>query len=687
MQCIERKNLTNVLPSLIFGKEVVKHKKGVIINISSIPAQSTINRVVGYSTSKAALDNYAKRALELALRFSEGLRRNAIAPCFLMLLFFVKSYGQDYFDVPETAFQTVLNTPVDIIQKGKGHYFVDFGKSFFGTVQIQSKVTQNDSLIFHLGEKLATLHTIDRNPGGSIRYQKTKLTINQPNTPVVLSLPANKKNTSQPAIQLPPSFGVVMPFRYVEIENLEIPIADIEILQKVFHYKFNDEASHFSSSNAILDTIWDLCKHTVKATSFTGFYVDGDRERLPYEADAYINQLSHYCLDNDYSIGKRTNQYFLDNPTWPTEWLLHTVLLFYHDFMYSGDIQTLASNYEALKLRTLLDLEREDGLISSKSKKMDQAFVSKLGFKNPETKIKDIVDWPPGQQDTGWKLKNAAGERDGYDMVPINTVVNSFYYRNLVLMSKIAGHLNKNEEVVFWNTKAEKVKRTINTKLFDKDKGIYIDGEGTNHASLHANMFPLAFGLVSEEYKKTVVAFIKSRGMACSVYGAQYLLDALFNADEASYALALLTAKHDRSWYNMIKIGSTMTLEAWDPAYKPNLDWNHAWGTAPTNIVTRHLWGVTPKTPGFETARIRPQLDDLTFSKIKVPTIKGYILGDYKKEGRQQTFKLILPKEMTAEFILPKHAKKVTINGTLITNNNTGSLSLQSGFNTIIINR
>ena len=603
--------------------------------------------------------------------------------CLLVLLFFVKSRGQDYFDIPETAFQTVLNAPVDVIQKGEGHYFIDFGKSFFGTVQILSKVAQNDSLILHLGEKLAAPQTIDRNPGGSIRYQKTKLRVSQPNTPIVLSLPANKKNTSPPAIQLPSTFGVIMPFRYLEIENLKIPITNIEIFQKAFHYKFNDEASHFSSSNTVLDAVWDLCKHTIKATSFTGFYVDGDRERLPYEADAYINQLSHYCLDNEYSIGKRTNQYFLDHPTWPTEWLLHTVLLFYHDFMYSGDVQMLARNYEALKRRTLFDLEREDGLISSKSKKMNQAFVSKLGFKNPQTRIRDIVDWPPGQQDTGWKLKNEAGERDGYEMVPINTVVNAFYYRNLVLMSKIAGHLDKNEEVVFWSTKAEKIKRTLNTKLLDKNRGIYIDGEGTEHASLHANMFPLAFGLVPEEHKKTVVAFIKSRGMACSVYGAQYLLEALFSAEEASCALALLTAKHDRSWYNMIKIGSTMTLEAWDPAYKPNLDWNHAWGTAPTNIIGRRLWGITPTEPGFKSVQIKPQLVDLQYTEIKLPTSKGSIVCHYRKGDSKQLFEVTLPVNMKGTFILPKGILAVEFNEKM--GKSTSELHLKSGLNSILI--
>lgn len=584
--------------------------------------------------------------------------------------------------VSVNEFESLTTAPVRTIKIGEGHYFIDFGKAYFGTVELLSNATQQDSLIIHLGEKISSENHIDRDPGSTIRYQKIKLDALSANDTISLKLTPNKKNTRPPAIQLPSSFGVIIPFRYVEIENLKFPFEELQLFQKAFHYRFNDDASYFESSNKVLDTIWNLCKHTIKATSFTGFYVDGDRERLPYEADAYINQLSHYSVDSVYAIAKRTNAYFLDNPTWPTEWLLHTVPLFYQDFMYTGDLKVLENNYEALKLKTLFDLEREDGLISARSEKMTPKLISQLGFDEPNIKIKDIVDWPPGQKDTGWKLKNAAGERDGYEMMPINTVVNAFYYYNLKLMTKIAATLGKIEEVEFWNVKALKVKKTINEKLFDSAKGIYVDGENSTHSALHANMFPLAFDLVPEEHLKTVINFIKSRGMACSVYGSQYLLEGLFKNEEANYALQLITnTTTDRSWWNMIKIGSTMTLEAWDTGYKPNLDWNHAWGTAPANIITRHLWGITPKTSGFKVAQIRPQMASLSHSKIKVPTKNGCINGSYKKSDNGEVYEIMLPKNMTATFILPKEALRVKLNEKIV--KRTKELQLESGLNII----
>ncbi|MBD0831863.1 SDR family oxidoreductase [Aestuariibaculum sediminum] len=75
----------SIIPSTIFGKEMVKHKSGVIINISSMAAERAITRVAGYSASKAAIDNYTKwLAVELATKYGDGLRVNAIAPGFFI---------------------------------------------------------------------------------------------------------------------------------------------------------------------------------------------------------------------------------------------------------------------------------------------------------------------------------------------------------------------------------------------------------------------------------------------------------------------------------------------------------------------------------------------------------------------------------------------------------------------------
>ena len=165
-------------------------------------------------------------------------------------------------------------------------------------------------------------------------------------------------------------------------------------------------------------------------------------------------------------------------------------------------------------------------------------------------------------------------------------------------MTLLARALEKTEDAREFEAKARQVYESFNAKFFDAAQGLYLDGEGSDHASLHANLFALDFGLVPADRQAKVADFVQSRGMACSVYGAQYLLEAMFKSGKDDYALRLMTAKGERSWPHMIELGSTMTLEAWDAKYKPNLTWNHAWGAAPANILSRFVLGVRPLSPG-----------------------------------------------------------------------------------------
>ena len=74
-----------VYPSIVFGEAMARQGKGSIINISSMAVYSAITRVPGYSTAKTAVDIFTKwMAMEMALKFSEKIRVNSIAPGFFI---------------------------------------------------------------------------------------------------------------------------------------------------------------------------------------------------------------------------------------------------------------------------------------------------------------------------------------------------------------------------------------------------------------------------------------------------------------------------------------------------------------------------------------------------------------------------------------------------------------------------
>ncbi|WP_215223969.1 sulfatase-like hydrolase/transferase [Echinicola shivajiensis] len=548
----------------------------------------------------------------------------------------------------------------EVFEKRGDAYFMDFGKAAFATMEFDYETAVADTLTFRLGEMLDG-QTINRTPPkkSTIRYQEIAFVVKPGKRRYQLTVKKDRRNTlPEKALTLPEGTPVLVPYRYAELEGAKGDLNKADFVQLAYHTYFDDHASDFQSSDSILNQVWDLCKYSIKATTFNGLYVDGDRERIPYEADAYLNQLSHYTTDREYAMARRTIEYFMEHPTWPTEWQQHVALMFYADYMYTGNTELIERYYEPLKYKTLFALANEDGLITST--KVDHDYMLKLGFKEGYSQVlTDIVDWPPGSF-TG--SKTSLGERDGYEFMPYNTVINAFYYKNMLIMAEFARIMGKPQESLDFALKAAKVKSALNKQMFDKERGVYVDGIGTNHASLHANMLPLAFDLVPEEHRESVLKFIQSRGMACSVYGAQYLMDGLYNAGAEDYALELLTDTSDRSWYNMIRVGSTITLEAWDYRYKNNLDWNHAWGAVPANIIPRGLWGIKPKIPGFSIAIIKPQMGSLKSSSIEVPTVLGAIKANYSYKGpRLQTYEIEIPANMVAEFSLNAEKGKVLI--------------------------
>lgn len=544
----------------------------------------------------------------------------------------------------------VDEAPVAIRNAAPGVTLVDFGRVAFGNLRLLPPAGASGRITVHFGEAMSD-GRINRKPPGTVRYALCQVTLGGA-TPLVAAPVADKRNTRQvtpdekpdqfghitpPAVLTPAAWGVVLPFRWIEIEGWPGELrAEHLRRQSAFAATWDDQAAAFNSSDDLLNRIWELCRYSIKATTFAGVYVDGDRERIPYEADAYLNQLSHYATDRDGQMARDTFDWLMQHPTWPTEWAAHMIFMAHADWMHTGDKAWLAARYESLKAKLLPGRRRADGLLTS------DAAVIKKG---------DLVDWPPA-------------ERDGFVFTPVNTVVNAFHLRALALMAELASALNREPEAKSYRDRERATRAVFQARLFDPARGVYRDGEGTDHASQHASLFPLAFGLVPADQRARVAAWVGSRGMACSVYAAQYLLEALFEAGAGDAALALITAPTDRSWKHMLASGTTISWEAWDQKYKPNQDWNHAWGAAPANLFPRFILGVQPLAPGWSRVVIRPHPGTLTRAEGKIPTPRGPILVNWTRDAAF-TLTVTLPPGVSARLELPAAdgSRGVTVGG------------------------
>lgn len=74
-----------ILPTMVFAKPMAEQKTGSIINFASESALRPLTRVAGYGVAKAAVVNWTKYlCAEMAMKFGEGIRVNAIAPGFIL---------------------------------------------------------------------------------------------------------------------------------------------------------------------------------------------------------------------------------------------------------------------------------------------------------------------------------------------------------------------------------------------------------------------------------------------------------------------------------------------------------------------------------------------------------------------------------------------------------------------------
>ncbi|WEV72619.1 family 78 glycoside hydrolase catalytic domain [Bifidobacterium sp. ESL0790] len=451
-------------------------------------------------------------------------------------------------------------------------------------------------------------------------------------------------------------------FRYVEIHAVpetsamdasttsvdDLNVAELlasgqlDVTSSALVYPKTTDAAMFSSSDPTLNEVWSLCARTIEACNGNIYADSWTRERAPYEADAWIQQQCHLALDDAPSLGRYTIDYLIANRTWPTEWPMYLILAVHDWWMHTGDDSQVANQYERLK--TLLPerfWNEEYGLI----------------VKDPGESSHtdgDLVDWPQS-------------ERDGFVFGRVNTVINALAAQTYSDMADLARILEQNEDADLFSQHAQRIRDGINTWLYDEECAVYCDGlvdvpgrrdterndsfavarddddmtgEGEpgdddaslmdtvriTHHSLHASAFALAFADVPDDRISSVADYLRSRGMACSVYVAAVYLEGLYRNGFGADADALIAAPAGlRTWGNMVRWQGGGTMEAWDPSLKPNLTYSHPWAASPAYLLPEGMLGIRPLEPGYSQFMVMPQLGDVREAEVKVPVRTGVI--------------------------------------------------------------
>lgn len=527
----------------------------------------------------------------------------------------VKNTFSDLQPTPTAKVVHQLELPELVVEKSPGNYFIDYGRTWIGGLSLDIDGTAGQVLDIRFGEALSAPQTV--------RYA-----MNTGNT-------YQDKWTLEAGQQHLETWGMRV-FRYAEVLGAPSGLTadDFPALAQV--YPYDPEGARFASSDDALNQVWELSRHTVDATNHN-LYVDSwTRERDAYEADSYLQMMANFFVSDDPTLGNYSLEYLLTGRTWPTEWPMYTILAFHDSYLQTGDTQALATNYDKLKQKLPDEwVEASTGLIRKNTGSNGAGSCTDC----------DIVDWP-------------AGERDGYVFRPYNTVINAIGHQSYLDMADIARALGKNADAESFTATATRLREAANARLFDDAKGAYRDGlnaDGTpvDHYAIQASVFASAFGLADAEQAASTAEYIRTRGMACSVYCAAFVIESLYNGDRADVANSFLTGTGLRSWMNMIAKGAGATMEAWDPSLKSNLTYSHPWAASPAYNVPQGMFGIRPSTPGYATFDVRPQPASVEWAGVRLPTLKGSIGAAHHTIGDRTDVGVHVPGNTVARVFVP----------------------------------
>ncbi len=426
-----------------------------------------------------------------------------------------------------------------------------------------------------------------------------------------------------------------------------------------------DQKGQFATSDPFLGKLWQACVDTTYLQMEDNILCDAQRERAVWSTGdgshglhgifmAYgdIPLTDHFFrsfLMSDIDSGMLRmayppkQEYFYNIPQFLLQWSTRVR----EQYLFTGRKQLLEELYPSVRKQIdWFEVHRDE-----------MGLLRDLPYWN-------FWDWTPT------------------DMRGANFTTNTLYIKALEDGAYLADELgNKKEDAARWRRIADEVK-TVSRKLFwNEEKGRFEDshykGKLTGVASEVGNANALLYGIATKEQTARIGKAFVDKNQALvetSPLYAGYVFDGLMEAGFTETALQMIRKRYAP----MINATDNPTIwEGWFPftGQQPFADNEasfrirdqirpfgvrslvHTGGILTGFILTTQILGVKPTAPGFSGFTIYPHTGDLTSARGLVPTPKGDIKVDWKKDTGAFTIYAEIPAGTTAEVVLERKAQ------------------------------
>ncbi len=505
--------------------------------------------------------------------------------------------------------------PVSVETLGTGTYRFDFGQMLSGWVQLRVS-----------GPRGAALH---------LRFvEDSKADYGQRDTYI---LKGEGNETWEPRFTW-------HAFRYLEVVRPPFPLTSDNVRARVVNTDVA-EIGTFESSNRLFNRILENYKRTQLANMHGGVPSDcPHRERRGYTGDGQISApaalynfdmaafYTKWMADIADAQNQRTgyvpNTAPYENGGGGTAWGSAVVLIPWDMYLFYGDVRVLRKNYVAMK-KWVAYLSRQrdaDGLIQER----------------------ELGEWVPPEPTA----------------VPASLVSSAYFYRDLVLLSKIARILGHEQDAGRFEALALKTRAAFNRRYLDPERASYSIGRQG------ANVFALGFDLVPDSLRAAVFATLvkhieeDTKGhFDTGMMATPLLLEVLTRYGRPDLAYTVMNQRDFPSFGYEIENGATTIWETWagDASHShPMFGSVCAW-------FYYGLAGIQPDEaePGFRHIVFKPNpVRGLKFVKASYQSLRGRIASEWTVEDG--TFKLrvtVPPTAKASVFVPARSAQTVTVQG------------------------
>jgi alpha-L-rhamnosidase len=440
-------------------------------------------------------------------------------------------------------------------------------------------------------------------------------------------------------------------FRYVRVIGTDAAPAVSDAKGYLIRTAY-ERAGEFTSSNDLLNRIYQMVTRTYEALTLGGYVVDcPTRERLGYGGDAgtsfetgmynfstgglYSRWLANWRDSQEQATGSlpHTAPNYQNQGGGGPMWGGMVVTLPWQMYLQYGDWRVLETNYPMIqKWLAYLATETTDGiLLDHKSHAMSMQTWNFLG---------------------DWLTPKGSIRGNGPNPGPAQAVNTVHYLYQLQLAAKIAGVLGKAADATAFTARAAAVAKAIHQKFYNAAEHGYTNGDSMQEA------FPLLTGMVPEDQRKAVMDKLENTirvqnggHVDTGMHGTYVVMKYLMEAGRNDLVYEMASKPDYPGWGYMLANGATTSWEGWTGQ-------SHIHDTL-ISIGAWFIEGVAGirsdgKSPGFQHFLIKPAVvGDLTSARAKYHSINGDIVSYWRIENGVFKLTVTVPPGTTAGVFVP----------------------------------